>query len=143
MTNHNDSETSSSRKCVSFGVIRVREHERILLDGPDDNVYACLAIGWGHHQSSHRCLVDDLEEPRTPQCPSQRHSASERVQVLNEYGFPLHEVMRNEMMKKKKSSTLTRRRRVCQSAAPQLPSSRQRGGVRRLFLGWGSRKKIF
>mmetsp|Transcript_19358 Transcript_19358/g.29886 ORF Transcript_19358/g.29886 Transcript_19358/m.29886 type:complete len:163 (+) Transcript_19358:129-617(+) len=138
------------KKGVSFGVIRVREHERILVDGADDDVYACLAIGWGHTRSSHRCLVDEMEEMKSAEstasassCPSsQRHSASERVKVLNEYGFPLQEVMRHEA-KKKKSCAL---RRACQSAcAPRTSSSsssRRRGGVRGLFTGWGSRKKI-
>ena len=106
-----DNNSTTGRKSVSFGVVRIREHERILVDETDsrcNNEYA-LGLGWQYNQSSQRCLVDDLEREKEqqeqqtsfgyynhPPTELRPYTALERMHVLNEYGYSMSEVMEHE-----------------------------------------------
>jgi hypothetical protein len=166
-------QNDTTPKNVSFGEVRVREHERILVDQPENNVYACLAIGWAHRLSIVNSLENDQQQQQQAQQQAQqeqettansykihhddddascsslpsgtsstnpsRYTTSERVQVLNEYGFNLKEVIGNEMQKKqKKACCVQQRRRSRKSSSSHCYDRRGRGdgSVKGLLLAW-------
>ena len=108
---------------VTFGEVRIRTHERILDDRPSC-AYAGLALGWGHNKESICCNLDDFEMEKefNKIYPSEEESTTsaslsttsntsssapkkctpcERLQVLNDYGYSMVDVIKLEKEKKK------------------------------------------
>jgi hypothetical protein len=89
-----------AKKGISFGEVRVREHERVLNTRPSAR-YADLTLGWAHHSSQHYVL-DDFEKIKEEEHhEKKKHKHFERVQVLAKYGYAPKDVITLEKDKKK------------------------------------------
>ena len=85
---------------ISFGEVRVREHERVL-DKCTSKRYG-LAIGWGHQASTHH-VVDDFEQKKVDENHSgvlkKKVKDYERLQKVSGYGYKTKEVMKGEKIR--------------------------------------------
>lgn len=81
--NNNDSDSEST--LVEFGVVNVREYERILGDHPDADEGPPLAIGWEYESVVRDLPVDDFEMTRQSKrrsLQSLRLSPKKRTQMI-------------------------------------------------------------
>jgi cupin superfamily acireductone dioxygenase involved in methionine salvage len=134
----NSPKAAKGKKGISFGEVRVREHERILNHRPSAK-YADLAMGWAHHASEHH-LVDDFEKIKEEEHhKKKKHKEHERLQVLAKYGYSTKDVLTLEKDKKK---ALERR----EKGIPEEPEDTAKPrpivrGIKSLFAGVGFKKK--
>lgn len=135
-------------KEVSFGEVRVRQHERILTRRASA-VYAKLEIGWAHSSSSH-CLVDEFEKEKQHALKDNstrehKYREFERLQTLAKYGYTTRDIL---ALEKEKKHALMLRAKGIEAPDPEEEQERdplgedKRAGGRglRQFLGRGHRK---
>lgn len=95
-------ETPPKKKGISFGEVRVREHERIL-NPRASSLYAGLELGWSH-RSSLRYQVDDFEKKKeidhNTTSKQKKKQGFERLQALAKYGYNPKDVVSLEQQKK-------------------------------------------
>lgn len=140
-------ERDSPPKAVSFGEVRVRQHERILARRASE-VYAKLEIGWAHNSSSH-CLVDDFEKEKRALKDNHdrehKYREFERLQTLAKYGYTTRDIL---ALEKEKKQALLLRTKGIEVPSPENEQERnsaaedKSAGSRglRLFLGRVHRK---
>lgn len=129
------SSSTSASSTVRFGLVEVREYERILADSPQIGTdYASFAIGWRYHVHESIPVDEFKEDPAlfaasststtistssTSSEPPRKFKAMERLELLQEsYGFSHEEVQEAarsrreqiEEQKQKGSSKKGRRR---------------------------------
>lgn len=108
-TESSDSLSSqSSQKSVSFGLVEIREFNRIVGDHPDTRVGPPLSLGWEFNQASPMPL-DEYEAQRPPMKKNLRMSSITRKNVLhNVFGIPEEEIRAAE----KEVQKIAKRREV-------------------------------
>lgn len=101
-TDNSKNTTHHENKGVSFGEVRVREHERILNPRASSR-YAGLELGWAHQANSDHILVDEYEKIKeTEHHEKKQHRDFERLQKLLKYGYSTKDVLALEQEKKRK-----------------------------------------
>jgi cupin superfamily acireductone dioxygenase involved in methionine salvage len=127
-----NSTKSAKSKGISFGEVRVREHERVL-NTRSSARYADLTLGWAHHGSKHY-VIDDFEKLKEEEHhEKKRHKHYERVQVLSKYGYSPKDVITLEEDKKKVMEK--REKGIIAEESEYIEP--KRGGIIGFFRGWG------
>jgi hypothetical protein len=130
----NDDSSRTSKKSVSFGVIQVREYNRVLGDNPDVIFGPPISIGWEYTQND-ALPMDEYERTKPRRKSSLRMSSvTRRNLLLNVFEVPAEEIraVEREVQKiqKQRSQTLKQGTagRVVESA---MQSAKRR--IRRTF----------
>jgi hypothetical protein len=91
-----ESTVTKSRKTVSFGVIQIREYNRVLGDNPDVRVGPPVSIGWEYVQNEALAL-NDYEINKPERKHSLRMSSITRKNILkNVFGVPEADIVAAE-----------------------------------------------
>ena len=98
MSEDRPSQQPKRKRSVTFGSIQVREHERIL---GNTNTYMGLSIGWEYKEHGPISIPpSDYCFEQSRRCED-KTTASERLHILNQYGFSLQEVTCYERERKR------------------------------------------
>jgi hypothetical protein len=99
-----DSSFSDGDRRVSFGVIQVREYERLVGDHPDTRIGVPLTIGWGFIEHD-KTPIDKYESERSSKGNLRMSSITRKNILHNVFGVPEDELRaaEKEVQKIKKS----------------------------------------
>jgi hypothetical protein len=96
-----DDSSHSSKRSVSFGVIQVREYNRVLGDNPDVLFGPPISLGWNYVQKD-ALPMDEYETTKPPRKGSLRMSSvTRRNLLLNVFEVPAEEIRAVEREVKK------------------------------------------
>lgn len=124
-------------KGVSFGEVRVRQHERVLKTRTSD-LYAGLQLGW-NFKGSERFPVDDYEKKKEEEHhETHRNKSFERIKVLKEYGYSVDEVLSVE--DKKKRNLDLRNRGIAVPEDVDAGEKHKKGGFLKGLFSWNHQK---
>ena len=96
-----DDSSHTSKKSVSFGMIQVREYNRVLGDNPDVLFGPPISIGWNYTQKD-ALSMDEYESTKPPREGALRMSSvTRRNLLLNVFGVPAEDIRAVEREVKK------------------------------------------
>jgi hypothetical protein len=131
-----NSDSVTNKKSVSFGVIQVREYNRVLGDNPDVQFGPPVSIGWDYVQKD-ALPMDEYETAKPRRKTALRMtSVTRRNLLLNVFDVPAEEIkaVEKEILKIQKQRTQTNKQgmtgRVVESA---MQSAKRR--LRKTFSG--------
>ena len=121
---------------ISFGEVRVREHERVL-DKMTSKKFG-LGIGWGHQSSTHH-ILDDFEQKKVEENHAgiikKKVRDNARMQTLSRYGMTTKEIVKED---KKRETTKERFEQGLD--APEEPAPKSGGLFKGGLFGLGKKK---
>jgi hypothetical protein len=121
---------STSKKSVSFGVISVREYNRVLGDNPDVLFGPPISIGWNYVQKE-SIAMDEYEATKPQRKTALRMSSvTRRNLLLNVFDVPAEEIkaVEREVQKIQKQRSQTNK----QGTAARVVESAMQSAKRRL-----------
>lgn len=128
MTDHTaiDDSLSSTGSTVSFGSVEIREYERILVGCEKSSMG--LGIGWEYHQRPTRPVDQHFGPSREYSKPTYcgYRDASERLQLLSDYGFTMRELLHSERERREQAINNDGRENDSLPPSPQLRHQQER-----------------
>jgi hypothetical protein len=132
-----DDSSHTSKKSVSFGVIQVREYNRVLGDNPDVLFGPPISIGWNYIQKD-ALPMDEYETTKPPRTGALRMSSvTRRNLLLNVFEVPAEEIkaVEREVKKIQKQRSQTNK----QGTASRVVESAMQSAKRRLRRTFSSK----
>jgi hypothetical protein len=133
-SDHSSHTSNTSKKSVSFGVIQVREYNRVLGDNPDVLFGPPISIGWDYVQKD--ALPMDEYETTKPQRKGalRMSSVTRRNMLLNVFEVPADEIraVEREVKKIQKQRSQTNKQGTAGRAVESAMQSAKRR-LRRTF----------